>query len=193
MALEDLAMFRAVAGSTVFYPSDAVSCERAVELAARTPGICFIRTGRPATAILYKNDEPFQVGKGKVVRQNAGDKVVLVGAGVTLYEAIKASDTLKQEGIGAAVFDPFTVKPIDAEGLKAEAVRVGGRVVVVEDHYPAGGLGDAVRTVFESEGGIRVRSLAVTGLPRSGPSAVLLEQFGISASHIVSAAKGLLA
>lgn len=138
MALEDLGMFRSIPGSTVFYPSDAVSCERSAELAARTPGICFIRTSRPNTAVIYDNDEPFAIGQAKVVRSHEGDEVLLVGAGVTLHEALKASDELLEAGIKSAVLDPFTIKPFDKETLAREALRCGGRVLTVEDHYPEG-------------------------------------------------------
>jgi transketolase len=137
MALEDLAMFRSIPGATVFYPSDAVSTEYAVELAANTKGICFIRSSRPNTPVLYDNKEPFQVGKSKVVRSNDADKVLLIGSGVTLHEAVKAADELAKAGIHARVIDPFTIKPLD-EKIIEHAKAVGGRIVTVEDHYPEG-------------------------------------------------------
>lgn len=135
MGLEDIALFRAVAGSTVFYPSDAVSCERAVELAANTKGVCFIRTSRPNTAVIYDNNEKFEVGKAKVVRQSDRDNVLLIGSGITLYEALAAATELEKTGVHARVLDPFTIKPIDKQAIIANAQAVGGRVVVVEDHY----------------------------------------------------------
>lgn len=135
MGLEDIALFRTIPGSTVFYPSDAVSCERAVELAANTKGICFIRTSRPNTAVLYDNNEKFEAGKAKIVRQTDKDTVLLIGAGITLYEALAAAIELEKSGVHARVLDPFTVKPIDKEAIIAHAKAVGGRIVVVEDHY----------------------------------------------------------
>uniref|UniRef100_A0A915ARN3 Transketolase n=1 Tax=Parascaris univalens TaxID=6257 RepID=A0A915ARN3_PARUN len=187
MALEDLAVFRAIPSSTVFYPSDGVATERATELAANTPGIVFIRTGRPANPIIYDNNEHFEVGKGKVVRESADDKILLIGAGVTLFECLKAADTLAGEGMHACVIDPFTIKPLDKELIIKHAKRVGGKVLTVEDHYPAGGIGEAVCRSVADEPGVRVRSLCVTGVPRSGPPDDLLDMFGISAKKIVAA------
>ena len=115
MALEDLAMFQALPGCTVFYPSDAVAMERAVELAANTRGVTFIRAGRPQVPVTYGNDEKFQIGKAKIVRQSEGDQVLVIGAGITLFEAIKAADTLAAAGVKVRVMDPFTIKPLDWE------------------------------------------------------------------------------
>ncbi|XP_076276149.1 transketolase-like protein 2 isoform X1 [Lasioglossum baleicum] len=192
MGLEDIAMFRTIPGSTVFYPSDAVSTERAIELAANTKGICFVRTSRPATAILYKNEEPFAVGKGKVVKSSAKDKVLVVGAGVTLHEALKAADELSKAGVNVRVIDPFTVKPLDAQLIVKNAKEVGGKIITVEDHYSEGGLGDAVLSAVATEPNILVKKLAVTEVPRSGPPNALLEKYGISASKIVAAVQGVL-
>lgn len=135
MGLEDLSMFRAIPGSTIFYPSDAVSTERAVELAANTKGICFIRTSRPNTAVIYNNDEQFTVGRGKIVRQKPSDEVLLIGAGITLYECLSAAEQLEKECITARVIDPFTVKPLDVDLILEQGKQCGGRIVVVEDHY----------------------------------------------------------
>ncbi|XP_046636672.1 transketolase-like [Daphnia pulicaria] len=193
MALEDLAMFRSIPGSTVFYPSDAVSCERAAELAGKTKGICFIRTSRPNTAVIYENEQVFSAGKGHVVRSHDQDDLVIVGAGVTLHEALKASDMLMEAGIKAAVIDPFTIKPIDHDLLLKEATRCNGRVLTVEDHYPEGGLGEAVASTLAEQRNIIVKILAVREVPRSGPPEVLLEHFGIGAKAIAEAAKKLVA
>ncbi|OXA52703.1 Transketolase [Folsomia candida] len=192
MALEDLAMFRTIPTATVFYPSDAVSTEYAVELCANTKGICFIRSSRPNTAVLYKNDEPFAIGKSKVVRTNPADKVLIIGAGVTLHEALKAADELEKSGIHARVVDPFTIKPLDPEIIQ-HAKAVGGKIVTVEDHYPEGGLGDAVCSLVSEEKNIIVKKLAVRSVPRSGPSAVLLEKFEIDSKAIVKAVNQILA
>ncbi|XP_054751936.2 transketolase-like protein 2 [Lytechinus pictus] len=193
MALEDIAIFRAIPTCTVFYPSDAVSCERAIELAAKVPGITFTRTSRPATTMLYGNDEAFEIGKAKVVRQTADDKAVLVGAGITLHEALAAADQLKAEGINVTVVDPFTIKPIDGATLRACAKAAGGLILTVEDHYSEGGLGEAVAGAVATDSGITVHRLAVKGVPRSGPSKALLDMFGISASCIFKKVKEILA
>merc|ERR1712224_987574 len=108
---------------------------------------------------------------------------------ITLHECLKAHDALKGEGINVRVFDPFCIKPIDAQGIIANAKACGGKVVTVEDHYPEGGIGEAVSGAVSMEGGIRVKRLAVTGLPRSGPSAALIEMFGISSNHVINAVK----
>lgn len=193
MALEDLAMFRSIPTATVFYPSDPVSCERAVELAANTQGIKFIRTSRPALPTLYANDEVFEVGKAKVVRQSDSDVVTVIGAGVTLAEANKAALQLAEEGINVRIIDPFTIKPLDAETVLDAARKTGGRIVTVEDHYPEGGLGEAVMSVVADEKNMTVRKLAVRGIPRSGKCAELLAMFCIDAAAIVKAVKDVLA
>jgi len=192
MALEDIASFRAVQGSTVFYPSDAVSTEHAVLLAANTKGICFIRTTRLATPVIYSNDEAFEIGKAKIVHQSDNDKVTVVGCAVTLVEAVKAYDELKKEGINIRVVDPFTIKPIDAETLIACAKATGGKVITVEDHYPEGGVGEAVAGALSEETGVSVHRLAVKELPRSGKPMELLEKYGISSSAIVKAVHKVL-
>ena len=192
MGLEDIALFRTIPGSTVFYPSDAVSCERAVELAANTKGVCFIRTSRPNTAVLYANDEPFQVGKGKIVKQSPKDQVLLIGAGITLYECLKAATELEKSGVHARVVDTFTVKPLDAALIVEQGRSCGGRVVVVEDHYQQGGLGEAVLSVLAEQRDFVVKHLYVPLVPRSGPPAVLIDMFGISARHVVNAVDTIL-
>jgi len=189
MALEDIAMFRAVNNCHVFYPSDAVSCERAVELAANIQAMCYIRTSRPATLSVYSNDEKFEVGKGKVVRESDSDTCLLIGAGITLHECLKAYEELKAGGVHVRLFDPFCLKPIDAQGILTNAQACGGKVITVEDHYPEGGLGEAVSGVASMASDVRVKRLAVTGLPRSGPPMELIDMFGISARHIVKAVK----
>ncbi|XP_077427735.1 transketolase-like protein 2 [Vanacampus margaritifer] len=189
MALEDLAMFRAIPTCTVFYPSDAVSTERAVEIAANTKGMCFIRTSRPDTAILYTAKEPFEIGVAKVVRQSDSDVVTVIGAGVTLHEALAAADMLKSEGKNIRVIDPFTIKPLDAKTILTSAKATGGRIITVEDHYKEGGLGEAVLSAVAHEPGIVVTRLAVTSVPRSGKPQELLDLHGISAKHIANAVR----
>jgi len=190
MGLEDLAMFRTIPGSTVFYPSDAVSTERAVELAANTKGVCFIRTSRPATPVLYENNHVFQVGKANVVRQSAADNLLIIGCAVTLAEALTAADELAKVGIKARVIDPFTIKPLDPAIIE-HAKAAGGKVITVEDHYAEGGIGEAVTSLLGATRDVIVKKLHVSEIPRSGPPTVLLEKYGISASCIVKAAKTL--
>merc|ERR1712002_923485 len=129
MALEDLAMFRSLPGCTVFYPSDAVATERAVELAANTKGICFIRVTRPNTPVIYANDEKFQIGKAKVVRSSPNDQVLVIGGGISLLQATEAADQLAEKGINTRVMDPFTIKPLDVAAVREAAAACGGRIV----------------------------------------------------------------
>ena len=161
MGLEDMAMMRAIAGSTVLYPCDAVSAEKLVEQMALAKGICYLRTSRPKTPVIYKNDELFPIGGAKVLRQNAGDKVTVVAAGVTLFEALKAADALKNEGIGVTVIDAYSIKPLGKDVIRAAAQKTNNTVITVEDHYAEGGLGDAVAGEL-SAAGIKVHKLAVT-------------------------------
>lgn len=187
MGLEDLALFRSIPGSTIFYPSDAVSTERSVEMAANTKGVCFIRTSRPNTAVIYKNDEVFEIGKAKVVKKSDNDQVLLIGAGITLYEALNAAEDLAKSGVNARILDPFTIKPLDKEAIIKNASECGGRVVVVEDHYKEGGLGEAVLSAVAEQRNVVVKHLGVTEVPRSGPPTVLIDKYGISARCVKEA------
>ncbi len=188
MALEDLAMMRAIVGSTVLYPSDAVATEKLLEQMALIKGVCFLRTSRPKTPVIYGNDEKFPLGGAKVLRE--GGKVTIVSAGVTLFEALKAADTLKAEGITVTVIDAYSIKPLGKDVILAAAKKTGNTVITVEDHYAEGGLGDAVAGELSSEG-IKVHKLAVTGIPRSGKAEELLAHFGIDAAAIVKKVKAL--
>ncbi len=190
MGLEDLAMMRAIAGSTVLYPADAVSAEKLVEQMALAKGVCYLRTSRPKTPVIYKNDEAFPIGGAKVLRQNAGDKATVVAAGVTLFEALKAADALKNEGIGVTVIDAYSIKPLGKDIIRGAAAKTNNTVVTVEDHYAEGGLGDAVAGELSSAG-IKVHKLAVMALPRSGKPEELLAHFGIDAAAIVKKVKSL--
>jgi transketolase len=188
MALEDLAMMRAVIGSTVLYPSDAVSTEKLLEEMALNKGVCFLRTSRPKTPVIYGNDEKFPVGGAKVLRE--GDKVTIVSAGVTLFEALKAADQLKAEGINVSVIDAYSIKPLGKKEILAAAKKTNNTVITVEDHYAEGGLGDAVAGELSVEG-IKVHKLAVVGMPHSGKAEELLAKFGIDAAGIVKKVKSL--
>jgi len=193
MALEDLAMFRAVHGSAVLYPSDAISTERLTEAMARRPGINYLRTSRPKTAILYSKDEKFPIPGFKVVRQSGQDKVTVIGAGITLHEAIKAADELKSQGTAIRVIDLYCVKPIDGKALAEQIKATGGRLVTVEDHWPEGGIGEAVIGALAEAGAppASYQRLAVRDMPHSGKPEELVDAFGISARHIAEAVRGI--
>ncbi|RKU08913.1 transketolase [Candidatus Poribacteria bacterium] len=192
MGLEDIAMFRAIPEAVVLYPSDAVSAERLVAEAASHQGIVYLRTSRPKTPILYDADESFSIGGSKIVQQSNEDKVTVVAAGVTIHEALKAYETLQAEGIAIRVIDLYSIKPVDAEALKTAATETNNTLITVEDHYPEGGLGDAVLDAVATED-IYVHKLAVTGVPRSGKPEELLEYHGISADAIVQKVKDIIA
>jgi transketolase len=175
----------------VLYPCDGVSAERLVALAAYHPGAVYIRTSRPKTPVIYSNDEPFTIGGLKVLRQSGQDAATVVAAGVTLFEALKAYDQLKAAGTSIRVIDLYSLQPIDRDGLVAAARATGGRLITVEDHYAAGGIGDAVAEAVSGAGFV-VRRLAVREIPRSGKPDELLDRYGISASHIVEAVRAVL-
>jgi len=193
MALEDLACMRAVNGSVVLYPSDATSAAALTFVMADVPGVAYMRTTRGAYPVLYRPDEQFMVGGSKVLGASPGDQVTLVGAGVTVHECLSAQGLLKESGIAARVIDCYSVKPLDL-GTLIEALGVtAGRVVIVEDHYPAGGIGEAVTSALVEAGVVLLlRHLAVRELSCSGTPTELLDHAGISSRHIVNAAKSLL-
>jgi transketolase len=191
MALEDLAMMRAVPDCTVLYPCDAVSAERVVALAAATAGPVYLRMSRPKTPVLYSATEMFPLGGSKTLRESAHDVVTVVAAGITVFEALKAHETLARDGIAIRVIDAYSIQPIDRAGLVGAGRLTGGRLVTVEDHYAHGGLGDAVCDAVWAEG-FRVRRLAVREIPRSGTPAELIDKYGISARAIAGAVKDLL-
>lgn len=191
MGLEDLAMMGAEPGVVVLYPADAVSTHRLVEAAAAHQGMVYIRTGRPKSPILYGNDETFVIGGSKVLRQSQSDRLTIVAAGVTLFEALKAYDQLKEAGIQVRVIDLYSIVPIDRTTLLESARATQGRILTVEDHYAHGGLGDAVLSAVGADG-IRVHKLAVREIPHSGKPDELLDRYGISARAIVEAAKQII-
>jgi transketolase len=201
MALEDLAMMRAVCGSTVLYPCDPNQTARLVAAMADAQGVVYLRTTRGALPTLYGPDEAFAIGGSKTLRRSDAGQVTIFGGGVTVQVALAAADQLQAVGMAARVIDAYWVKPIDATTLRQAAAATGGRVVVVEDHWAEGGLGDAVLAAFSGDGTSgapvapepRVVKLAVRQMPGSGKPAELLDAAGISARHIVAAAKQLLA
>ncbi|MGN6406550.1 transketolase family protein [Sinomonas sp.] len=191
MALEDLAMLRAVHGSTVLYPSDATSAAALVAQMASLSGVSYLRTTRGAYPVLYGPEQDFPVGGSKTLRE--GDDVLLVGAGVTLHACLAAADQLEDEGIHARVIDCYSLKPIDQAGLRAASEATGGRIVVVEDHHPEGGLGSAVVDALLGAGQttLQLKHLAVRGMPGSGTGEELMAWAGIDANAIADAARGL--
>ena len=194
MALEDLAMLRAVHGSTVLYPSDGTSAAALVGAMAEREGVVYMRTTRGAYPVLYEASEEFPIGGSKVLRASGEDHVTLVGAGVTLHQCLAAADALAKEGLNARVIDLYSVKPIDTPTLLAAAKETSG-LVLVEDHHPEGGLGSAVLEALAGAGHLEMSlvSLAVRDLPGSGTPAELMDAAGISAAHIVDAARSLVA
>ena len=203
MALEDLSMMRAVFGSTVLYPSDGISTARLVDKMADQEGISYMRTTREKTPILYKADDTFEIGGSKVLKQSKDDKATIIACGITLHEGLKAYDLLQKEGINVRVIDLYSVKPVDENTIRTAAKETGA-LIVVEDHWPEGGIGDAVLNVFafsqkyrsstSNNGGTsypKIVKLAVNAMPGSGAPEELLDAAGISAKHIVEAVKSV--
>jgi transketolase len=189
MGLEDLAAFRAVHSSTVLYPGDANQAVRLVGLMAELDGIAYLRTHRGALPVIYGPDEEFEIGGSRVVRD--GDDITLVGAGVTLHEALRAADELAGDGVEARVIDLYSVKPVDTQTL-ARAAAETGAIVTAEDHWPEGGLGEAVLSALADAGEpCRVRKLGVKIMPGSGTPEELLREAGIDSGAIASAAREL--
>jgi transketolase len=191
MALEDLAMMRAVQGSTVLYPSDATSAAALVHAMADREGVVYMRTTRGAYPVLYDPAEPFPAGGAKVLQASDADQVTLIGAGITLHACLAAADQLEADGITARVIDLYSVKPVDTQTLIAAATATDGRIVIAEDHHPEGGLGSAVVDALTGAGPVEltVKHLAVRELPGSGTSEELLHAAGISSDHIAAAAR----
>jgi transketolase len=191
MALEDLALFRAVPEAIVLYPADGVSMDACVQLAAQHRGIVYLRATRMKTPALYAPDEPFTIGGLKVVRSSDADRLTIVAAGVTLHEALAAHDELAAHGVRVRVIDLYSVKPLDAEALLAAARATGNTLLTVEDHYAEGGLGAAVLEAV-GEAGVRTHRLAVREIPRSGAPRKLLERYGIGRAAIVRAVRAIV-
>jgi transketolase len=189
MALEDIAMMRAIIGATVLYPSDAVSTERLIEAAARTPGLVYIRTSRPKTKVIYGNDEYFPIGQSKTLRSSKSDQATVVAAGVTLHEALAAHDILAKEGIAIRVIDLYSVKPIDAETLRKAAAETK-RIVTVEDHAIWGGIGEAVSAVVNGQAPVTI--VGVHQTPRSGKPGELMHAHGLDAASIAATVRSVL-
>ena len=186
MALEDLAMMRAQPNIAVLYPCDAVSTDRLVERMAYHQGPAYLRTSRPKTPVIYGPDDVFHIGGLNVLREAGSDIATVVAAGVTVFEALAAHDQLRAQGVHIRVIDLYSVQPIDTATLIRCARETGGRLITVEDHYAAGGIGDAVAAAVAGHG-FTVHRLAVREIPRSGTPEQLLDYYGISARHIAAA------
>ncbi len=193
MGVEDLAMMRAILGSTVLYPSDATSAAALTAAMADIEGISYLRTTRGAYPVLYADGEAFPPGGSKTLRGGGGDdRVTLIGAGVPLHECLAAAEELAADGIPARVIDLYSVKPLDADAVVRAAAHTGA-LVVAEDHHPEGGIGEAVLSALAASGSHpRFAHLAVTALPGSGTPGELLDAAGISRSHIAGAARALV-
>lgn len=183
MGLEDIAMMRAVHRSVVLYPSDGVATHKLVEQAAKNRGLIYIRTTRSKTPVLYSTGANFPVGGSKVLKKSKSDVVTIVSAGITLHEALKAYELLSKKGVAIRIIDLYSIKPIDLQTLRT-AARETGTIIVVEDHYPEGGLGEAVRSALGNTS-CRFEHLAVRKMPRSGTEQELLDFEGISAQAII--------
>jgi len=196
MGLEDMAMMRAIHSSTVLYPCCPNQTAKLVAAMADKEGISYLRCTRPKTEVIYPADEEFSIGGSRVVRESKDDAVTIVAAGITVHEAIEAADELEDEGTAVRIIDAYSVKPIDAQTLRAAAQATGGRVVVAEDHWPEGGLGEATLSALSESGagtdGLKFKHLAVRGIPGAGTSEELMDAAGISAKHIADAVRGLL-
>jgi transketolase len=192
MALEDIASLRAIHASVVLHPCDANQTAKLVAAMADTKGIVFLRTLRPNTPVIYGPDEEFEVGGSRVIRSSDDDDVTIVGTGIAVHEALKAAEALEEDGITARVIDAYSIKPIDADALQA-AAEATGKIVTVEDHFPEGGLGDAVLAALaEKDEHPRVLKLAVREMPRSGKPEELMNAYGIDSEHIETAARQLV-
>jgi transketolase len=192
MALEDIASIRAIHSSIVLHPCDANQTAKLVAAMADTKGIVFLRTLRPNTSVIYGADEDFAVGSSRVIRSSDDDEVTIVGAGITVHEALEAADMLEGEGVSARVIDLYSIKPVDKETLQA-AAEATGRIVTVEDHVPEGGVGDAVLAALaEVDEHPHVVKLAIREMPRSGKPQELLHAYGIDAESIAAAVRQLV-
>ncbi len=187
MGLEDIALFRALPNSIIFYPSDAVSCEKIVEKCRELPAVKYIRTTRPKTKVIYENNEKFEVGEFKIIKESDKDKIILVGAGITLHECLKAYEELKKRNIFCSVVDLYCLKPFNEKKFIDFVKKHGSKIIVSEDHYPQGGIGEMLASKIANEN-IVIKSLAVKKIPRSGTKEELMNYEEIDSKSIVNAA-----
>ncbi len=186
MGLEDIAMFRSIPSCIVLYPCDGVSTQRCVHEMINHKGLCYLRTTRPKTPLIYEDDETFPIGGSKVLKQSKKDSATIIAAGITVHNSLAAYESLEKEGIFVRIIDAYSVQPLDSKTI-LKAAKETKNIIVVEDHYPAGGLGEAVSSL-----GIPITHLCIKDLPRSGKSEELMEMYGISANQIVKKVKELL-
>ena len=188
MGLDDIAMFRGLPRSIVLCPSDAVSTEKLTNLSYKIRGLKYIRTTRPKVPVIYKNSETFKIGNFKVLKQSKKDKFVIAGSGITVHESLKAHEELKKHGINSSVVDLFCVKPFNSKKFENFVKKKGKKLIVVEDHYAEGGIGEMLAENLENSG-IKIKHLAVREIPHSGTKEELLKKCGIDSSAIVKSAK----
>jgi transketolase len=192
MGLEDIAMMRCVFDSIVFYPSDAVSTYKLVEVMSNcNKNITYLRTTRMDTPVIYKNDEKFNIGGCKVLKESMQDRVCIVAAGITLHQALKAYSKLQDKNISVSVIDLYSIKPFDKETLLRVVHNSSNKLVIVEDHYGQGGIGEMIKAEFCNEN-IRIKSLYVDKMPRSGSPSELLSYESIDSNSILDVLKPFL-
>lgn len=198
MGLEDISMMKSIANSTIFYPADSISTEKLTEIMALTKGIFYLRTTREKTPALYNENEIFEIGGFKIHKFKAQNKkIIIITAGITLFEALKAQEELAKEGIEVLLIDLYSIKPINKEKLLLELGFTNGKpfshkIITVEDHYFDGGLGDAVLNVFADIPNVAIKKLAVTKIPHSGTPLENLKSAGIDAETISKAVNRLI-
>ncbi len=193
MGLEDIAMFRSLPKSIIFYPSDAISTEKLVHLASITKGLKYIRTTRPRTPIIYNSEENFQLGDFKILKQSSEDEITIIGAGITVHESLKAYDLLQKQKIQAAIIDLYCIKPLETRKLISFIKQHGNKLVVVEDHYKEGGIGEFISSELSLVNtSTQVKHLCIPEIPHSGSKDELLDKYKINAKHIALATKSLI-
>jgi len=190
MGLEDLAMFRTIPDCLILYPSDAYSTRACVEIMAKQKGISYLRTTRTKTPIIYKKSDTFRIGGSKVIRKSKKDTVTIIAAGITVHNSLKAYEELKKDGIFIRIVDAYSIKPIDKRGIINSLIETKNSVIVVEDHFERGGLGDEVKSILPSTA--KMIHLCIKKLPRSGKSEELMDRYGISKKQVIKAVKKLI-
>jgi len=191
MGIEDIALFRCLPESIIFYPSDAVSAFKLVNLANSLKGIKYIRTTREKTSVIYNNNEKFKLGDFKILKQSKQDKVVLIGAGITLHEALKSYYELKKKNINIAVVDLYCIKPFNSKKLLKFVEKHGKKIIVVEDHRPEGGIGEMISYELRNDN-IKIETLSVKEIPHSGKKDELLNKYGINFENIIKTVKKII-
>ncbi|MBI2091564.1 MAG: transketolase [Deltaproteobacteria bacterium] len=190
MGLEDLAIFRPIPQCAILYPADAYSTRACTELIANSANISYLRTTRQKTPVIYAINDKFEIGGSKTVKKSSKDLVTIIAAGITVHNAIAAYEELKRDGVLVRILDAYSVKPIDEKGINAAISETSDRAIIVEDHFEAGGLGDAVRAAIK--GDAKIIHLAVREIPRSGKPEELMEKYGIGKESIIKAVKDLI-